>query len=60
MISQPREQEAEGVEVINSVDEGNFVGQDTARVGGGQLLVGDNNELDEGKSFLESLGRTWV
>lgn len=25
-----------------------------------RVLVGDNNEPDEGKSFMESLGGTWV
>jgi hypothetical protein len=25
-----------------------------------RVLVGDNNEPDEGKSFVESLGNTWV
>ena len=25
-----------------------------------QVLVGDNNEPDEGKAFMESLGGTWV
>jgi hypothetical protein len=25
-----------------------------------RVLVGDNNESDEGKSFMESLGGTWV
>jgi len=25
-----------------------------------RVLVGDNNEPDEGKSFMESLGGTWI
>lgn len=25
-----------------------------------RILVGDNNEPDEGKAFMESLGGTWV
>jgi len=25
-----------------------------------RVLVGDNNEPDEGKAFMESLGGTWV
>lgn len=25
-----------------------------------RVLVGDNNELDEGQAFMESLGGTWV
>ena len=25
-----------------------------------RVLVGDNNELDEGKAFMESLGGTWI
>ena len=25
-----------------------------------RVLVGDNNELDEGKAFMESLGGTWL
>lgn len=25
-----------------------------------RVLVGDNNEADEGKAFMESLGGTWI
>jgi hypothetical protein len=25
-----------------------------------RVLVGDNNEIDEGQAFMESLGGTWV
>jgi hypothetical protein len=25
-----------------------------------RVLVGDNNELDEGQAFMESLGGTWI
>jgi hypothetical protein len=25
-----------------------------------RVLVGDNNQVDEGKAFIESLGGTWV
>lgn len=25
-----------------------------------RILVGDNNEIDEGQSFIESMGGTWI